>query len=84
MRRSCATPLVSSGWAVAAGRRIGDLIQDSGGNLMTVDEHHDYDTLTAEMHSIAEDHSDLVRLHGIGASVQGRQLWAMKITATAS
>jgi carboxypeptidase D len=43
--------------------------------------YHDYDTLTAEMHSIAEDHSDLVRLHGIGASVQGRQLWAMKITA---
>lgn len=41
--------------AVAAGKRIGDLIQSSGGNIMTVDEHHDYGTLTV---------SGTVRPHG--------------------
>jgi hypothetical protein len=29
-----------------AGLRVGDRIQDSGGRIMTVDEHHDYETLT--------------------------------------
>ncbi len=32
--------------AVAAGRRIGDLVEANGGNLMTVDEYHDYGDLT--------------------------------------
>ncbi len=32
--------------AVEAGRRIGDLIRESGGNLMTVDEYHAYGELT--------------------------------------
>ncbi len=31
---------------VEAGRRIGDLVQANGGNLMTVDEYHDYGDLT--------------------------------------
>lgn len=45
----------AAGRAVAAGQRIGDLIQQSGGNLMTVDEHHGYDTLTV---------SGTIRPHG--------------------
>ncbi len=32
--------------AVAAGRRIGDLVEANGGNLMTVDEYHAYGDLT--------------------------------------
>ncbi len=41
--------------AVEAGRRIGDLIQESGGNIMTVDEYHAYGDLTV---------SGTVRPHG--------------------
>ena len=42
--------------------------------------YHTYDTLSAEMQSIADEHLDLARLYGIGLSEQGRQLWVMKIT----
>ncbi len=32
--------------ALAAGHRVGDLVWANGGRIMTVDEHHDYQTLT--------------------------------------
>ncbi|MFN7953428.1 MAG: hypothetical protein U0610_17010 [bacterium] len=32
--------------ALAVGHDVGDLIEENGGRIMTVDEHHDYDTLT--------------------------------------
>ena len=42
--------------ALEAGRRVGDLIQDNGGNIMTVDEHNPYNTLVV---------SGDVRPHGL-------------------
>lgn len=45
------------------------------------DQYHDYATLTADLATIAADHSDITRLSSIGQSVQGRELWMMKITA---
>ncbi len=42
--------------------------------------YHTYATLTAELQSIAQSHSSIARLVSLGKSVQGRELWAMKIT----
>lgn len=43
-------------------------------------QYHTYATLTADMQQIATDHPDIVRLVSIGQSVQGRELWMMKIS----
>jgi carboxypeptidase D len=42
--------------------------------------YHTYDTLTADLNTIAADHSDIARLSSAGLSVQGRELWVMEIT----
>ena len=42
--------------------------------------YHTYATLTAELEAIAAANPTLVRLSSIGQSVQGRELWMMKIT----
>lgn len=42
--------------------------------------YHTYETLTSELQAIAAARPDLVRLSSLGQSVQGRQLWMMKIT----
>ncbi len=46
----------AAGRAVAAGKRMGDLVQQNGGNIMTVDEHNPYSTLVV---------SGDVRPHGL-------------------
>jgi subtilisin-like proprotein convertase family protein len=42
--------------------------------------YHTYEELTADLDSIASAHPTLCRLDSIGASVQGRALWFMKIS----
>ncbi|MHC4259637.1 MAG: M14 family zinc carboxypeptidase [Planctomycetota bacterium] len=42
--------------------------------------YHDYATLTAELQAYAADYNDVCMLSSLGTSVQGRQLWAVKIT----
>lgn len=42
--------------------------------------YHTYTTLTAELQQVAADHPNITRLMSIGTSVQGRELWMMKIT----
>jgi carboxypeptidase D len=42
--------------------------------------YHTYATLTSELQAIAAARPDLARLYSIGTSVQGRDLWMMKIT----
>lgn len=42
--------------------------------------YHTYETLTSELQSIAAAYPNLTRLVSIGKSVQGRDLWVMKIT----
>jgi len=42
--------------------------------------YHTYETLTADLQTIAQDHPDLVRLVSIGKSVQNRDLWMVKIS----
>jgi subtilisin-like proprotein convertase family protein len=42
--------------------------------------YHTYETLTQDLQTIAADHPDLVRLYSIGKSVQGRDLWVVKVT----
>ncbi|MBP7149088.1 MAG: proprotein convertase P-domain-containing protein [Acidobacteria bacterium] len=42
--------------------------------------YHTYETLTSELQSIAAARPDLVRLTSLGPSVQGRELWMMKIS----
>lgn len=44
-------------------------------------EYRTYETLTSGLQQIAADHPDLARLTSIGTSVQGRELWVMKLTA---
>ena len=42
--------------------------------------YHTYETLTAELQDVAADHPQIVRLTSIGRSVQGRELWMVKIS----
>ena len=42
--------------------------------------YHTYETLTAELQQIAADHPGITRLVSIGKSVQGRDLWMMKVS----
>ncbi len=42
--------------------------------------YHTYTTLTADLQQIAADHPDIVRLVSIGQTVQGRELWMVKLT----
>jgi carboxypeptidase D len=43
-------------------------------------EYHTYATLTSELQAIASANPGIVRLYSIGQSVQGRELWMVKIT----
>ncbi len=49
-----------------------------------MDAYHTYEELTAELDSIATNHPDICHLESIGQSVQGRQLWFMKISDNVS
>ena len=42
--------------------------------------YHTYETLTAELQQIASANPSITRLYSLGTSVQGRELWIMKIT----
>ena len=42
--------------------------------------YHTYSTLTAELQSVAAAYPGIARLYTLGRSVQGRELWMMKIT----
>lgn len=44
------------------------------------EEYHTYETLTAELQQIAADHPDIAMLTSIGMSVEGRELWFLKIS----
>lgn len=50
---------------------------DAGKQL---DGYPSYDELTAILADAADNHPDIVRLESIGQSVQGRELWAVRIT----
>lgn len=43
-------------------------------------QYHTYATLTADLQQIAADHASIVRLVSIGQTVQGRELWFVKLT----
>jgi len=42
--------------------------------------YHNYEALTAELQTYAQAFPDICRLDALGTSVQGRTLWAMRIT----
>jgi len=42
--------------------------------------YHDYDAVTSFLQGVVADHPGITRLVSIGQSVQGRQLWFLKIT----
>lgn len=42
--------------------------------------YHDYDALTTELQTIHADYPDITELFSIGQSVQGRELWMMKVS----
>jgi len=46
-------------------------------------EYHTYESLTSELQAIAASHPEITRLTTIGQSVQGRELWMMKISDNA-
>ncbi|MEW6685404.1 MAG: M14 family zinc carboxypeptidase [Candidatus Edwardsbacteria bacterium] len=43
-------------------------------------QYHNYAELDSVMHQIAADHSSIAKLDSLGKSVQGRWLWALKIS----
>ncbi len=44
------------------------------------EDYHTYESLTAELQQIAQDYPDIAQLFSIGQSVEGRELWVMKIS----
>jgi carboxypeptidase D len=44
------------------------------------EDYHDYEALTSELENLAAAHSDILSLHTAGQSVQGRELWYVKIS----
>lgn len=42
--------------------------------------YHDYEALTEELQRLANDYPDIVQLESAGRSVQGRELWLLKIS----
>ena len=48
--------------------------------LGVMDAYHDYDAVTAHLEGVAVDHPSITQLVSIGKSVEGRDLWFLKIT----
>jgi len=46
----------------------------------TIEEFHDYDSLTIELQNIATMYPNITNLFALGESVQGRTIWGLKIT----
>jgi len=47
------------------------------------DQFHDYATMTAELQQIAADHPDIAALYDYGESVEGRTIWALRVSDNA-
>jgi len=48
------------------------------------EDYHTYETLTAELQQIAADHPDITQLITLGLSVEGREIWALKLSDNAA
>jgi hypothetical protein len=48
--------------------------------LGVMEAYHDYDAVTAHLEGVAADHPSITELVSIGRSVEGRELWFLKIT----
>ncbi|XP_050533438.1 carboxypeptidase D-like isoform X2 [Daktulosphaira vitifoliae] len=48
---------------------------------LSFDTYHNYDDLTKFVKKITEEYSNITSLYSIGKSVQGRELWVVKITS---
>jgi carboxypeptidase D len=58
-----------------------DLLPSADGETLAIDPvYHTYDTLTSELQAIVAANPAITRLYTAGLSVQGRQLWIVKIT----
>ena len=64
--------------AAQAGPAGQGLLPSAPGSIPSA--YHTYATLTSELQSIAAARPDLTRLESLGQSVQGRELWMMKIS----
>ena len=49
-------------------------------DIDTNSEYHHYDALTKLLHDYASRYPSITRLHSVGKSVQGKDLWAIQIT----
>lgn len=56
------------------------LKESTRGTPNPLNEYHNYEELTAFLEQIASDYSEITELTSIGQSVDGRELWAVKIT----
>ncbi|XP_050428707.1 carboxypeptidase D-like isoform X2 [Adelges cooleyi] len=50
-------------------------------NRLTFNKYHDYVDLTKFVKAITEEYANISSLYSIGKSVQGREIWVVKITA---
>lgn len=44
------------------------------------EDFHDYEAMTAELEQIAADHPEIAALYDYGQSVEGRTIWALRVT----
>ena len=58
-------------------REIERQSRQEGFDIMALGSYHSYENLTEELSAYAEAYSDICRLHTLGQSIQGRELWAV-------
>lgn len=63
--------------------RIRDEARDASGDR-AAEDYHDYTALTAELKALVTAHPGLATLESAGKSVQGRELWYLKISDNAA
>lgn len=69
-------------WAFARGLYDKDTLElstDVGGEEF-VEDYHNYDAMTAELQRLADSYPSIAKLESAGRSVQGRELWTLKIS----
>lgn len=69
--------------AMAQGRLDKDTLEEQApesARFDAVNGYHNYIAMTAELQRLAADHPEIMQLESAGKSVQGRELWLMKVS----
>jgi len=72
--------VISAGMLISAFLLMGGRCDNNGGQNPDAGLYHTYAEINDELHKLAADHPPIARVSSIGKSVEGRDLWAIKIS----